>query len=131
VLSNGVGADYLEELYHGRHMNCSRLESQVRKLFSCSRCCADFADSNMARDSFATFIPLSVESDARTNIIFDFFDLLSAIAAHGKTNGLGGRKLSRLAGWWAFEHTDGGNGFDGGYKTWARYAVPTIVEVMC
>ena len=77
-------------------------------------------DSNMARDSFTTFIPLSVESEARTKIIFDFFDLLSAIAAHGKTNGLGGRKLSRLAGWWAFEHVDGSDGFDGGYKTWAR-----------
>lgn len=74
----------------------------------------------MARDSFTTFIPLSVESEASTKIIFDFFDLLSAIAAHGKTNGLGGRKLSRLAGWWAFEHVDGSDGFDGGYKTWAR-----------
>ena len=80
-----------------------------------------FPDSNMARDSFATFIPLSVDSDARSNIIFDFFDLLSAIAAHAKTNGLGGRKLSRLAGWWAFEHSDVGNGFEGGYKGWASY----------
>ena len=78
-----------------------------------------FADSNMARDSFATFIPLSVDSDYRTKIIFDFFDLLSAIAAHGKANGLGGRKLSRLAGWWAFPHLDTGNGFEGGYKGWA------------
>lgn len=78
------------------------------------------SDSNMARDSFATFIPLSVESDARTKIIFDFFDLLAAIAAHGKTNGLGGRKLSRLAGWWAFEHSDGGKGFEGGYESWKR-----------
>ena len=78
-----------------------------------------FPDSNMARDSFATFIPLSVDSNARAQIIFDFFDLLSAIAAHGKTNGLGGRKLSRLAGWWAFEHGDVGNGFEGGYKAWA------------
>ncbi|KAN0093519.1 DUF1708 domain containing protein [Hyaloscypha variabilis] len=79
-------------------------------------------DSNMARDSFATFIPLSVDSNARAQIIFDFFDLLSAIAAHGKTNGLGGRKLSRLAGWWAFEHGDVGNGFEGGYKTWLSAA---------
>jgi len=78
------------------------------------------SDSNMARDSFATFIPLSIDSDARTKIIFDFFDLLSAIAAHGKTNGLGGRKLSRLAGWWAFEHQDTGSGFEGGYKTWTE-----------
>lgn len=80
----------------------------------------------MARDSFATFIPLSVESDARTKIIFDFFDLLSAIAAHAKSNGLGGRKLSRLAGWWAFEHNDSGNGFDGGYKGWAAYVFSTL-----
>lgn len=80
------------------------------------------SDSNMARDSFATFIPLSVDSDSRTKIIFDFFDLLSAIAAHGKTNGLGGRKLSRLAGWWAFEHNDDGKGFEGGYKGWATAA---------
>ena len=78
-------------------------------------------DADMARDAFATFIPLSVESDARTKIIFDFFDLMAAIAAHGKTNGMGGRKLSRLAGWWAFEQIDTGNGFDGGYKSWSRF----------
>ena len=78
------------------------------------------ADSAMARDAFATFIPISVESDARTKIIFDFFDLMAAIAAHGKNNGMAGRKLSRLAGWWAFEQTDSGNGFDGGYKSWTR-----------
>ena len=74
----------------------------------------------MARDAFATFIPISVDSEARTNIIFDFFDLIAAIAAHGKTNGMGGGKLSRLAGWWAFEQADTGNGFDGGYKAWSR-----------
>lgn len=28
--------------------------------------------------------------------------------------------MSRYAGWWAFEHFDSGNGFEGGYKTWAR-----------
>ena len=78
-------------------------------------------DSNMARDAFATFIPISVESDARTKIIFDFFDLMAAIAAHGKSNGMGGRKLSRLGGWWAFEHNDTGSGFDGGYQSWQRY----------
>jgi hypothetical protein len=78
----------------------------------------------MARESFATFIPISVESDARTRIIFDYFDLLSAIAAHAKTNGFGGIKLSRLAGWWAFEHKDDGNGFEGGYKNWSKYATP-------
>lgn len=83
-------------------------------------CLTTSADSEMARDAFATFIPISVESDARTKIIFDFFDLMAAIAAHGNYNGMGGRQLSRLAGWWAFEQTDNGNGFDGGYKSWAR-----------
>ena len=85
-------------------------------------------DSDMARDAFATFIPLSVESDARTKIIFDFFDLMAAIAAHGKANGMGGRKLSRLAGWWAFEQTDAGNGFDGGYRSWSRSVGSTYFD---
>jgi hypothetical protein len=76
----------------------------------------------MAKNAFTVFIPMSTDSDARKRIVFDFFDLLAAVAARGKTNGLGGRKLSRMAGWWAFEHSDGGKGFDGGYKSWARYA---------
>lgn len=80
------------------------------------------SDSNFARHAFDTFIPISVESEARQRIIFDFFDLLSAVAARSKTNGMGGRKLSRLAGWWAFEFAEDGKGFDGGYKTWAKAA---------
>ncbi|KAL2270204.1 hypothetical protein VTJ83DRAFT_2388 [Remersonia thermophila] len=82
-------------------------------------------DSQMARDSFKTFIPLSVDSEHKSKIIFDFFDLLSAVAAHSKSNGFGGRKLSRMAAWWAFEHTDAGNGFEGGYKTWLSAADAT------
>ncbi|KAI3340820.1 hypothetical protein F4824DRAFT_497119 [Ustulina deusta] len=82
-------------------------------------------DSNMARDSFSTFIPLSVDNAARSKIVFDYFDLLSAIAAHGKANGFGGRKLSRMAAWWAFEHKDTGDGFEGGYKVWSRAADAT------
>ncbi|EPE10241.1 morphogenesis protein [Ophiostoma piceae UAMH 11346] len=82
-------------------------------------------DSNGARDSFTTFIPLSVDNDARSTIVFSFFDLLSAIAAHGKVNGFGGRKLSRMASWWAFETTDTGSGFEGGYKEWLKAADAT------
>lgn len=86
-------------------------------------CAADvYLDSNMSKNAFEVFIPISTDSGARKDIIFDFFDLLAAIAARGKTNGLGGRKLSRLAGWWAFSHSDNGNGFDGGYRSWAKYA---------
>ncbi|KAF2705298.1 hypothetical protein K504DRAFT_471770 [Pleomassaria siparia CBS 279.74] len=80
------------------------------------------SDSNFAKHSFDTFIPLSVDSEARKQIIFDFFDLLAAVAARGKTNGMGGRKLSRMAGWWAFEHFDDGKGFDGGYRSWEKAA---------
>ncbi|MCJ1306499.1 hypothetical protein MMC25_000142 [Agyrium rufum] len=79
-------------------------------------------DSDMARDAFATFIPLSVPSESKSMIIFDFFDLMSAIAAHAKTNGMTGRKLSRLAGWWAFEQVDVGNAFEAGYNNWATAA---------
>lgn len=82
----------------------------------------------MARDSFKTFIPLSVENAARQQIIFDFFGLIAAVAAHGKNNGFGGRKLSRMASWWAFDHNDTGKGFDGGYGAWLRYDddLPTL-----
>ncbi|KAK0631914.1 hypothetical protein B0T14DRAFT_559656 [Immersiella caudata] len=82
-------------------------------------------DSNMARDSFRTFIPLSVESETRAAIIWSFFELLAAVAAHGKMNGFGGRKLSRMAAWWAFEIKDDGNGFEGGYKSWLSAADAT------
>ncbi|TWU75352.1 hypothetical protein ED733_007014 [Metarhizium rileyi] len=82
-------------------------------------------DSRMARDSFKTFIPLSVESGARQRIIFDFFELIAAIAAHGKINGFGGHQLPRMVAWWAFEHKDTGSGFDGGYKAWQKAADAT------
>jgi hypothetical protein len=89
-------------------------------------------DSDMARDAFSTFIPIGGDSDARTNIIIDFFDLLAAIAAHGKSNGLGGRKLSRYAGWWAFEHVDTGGGFEAAYKNWAAYEHQSLSPItMC
>ncbi len=102
-------------------MSCSALENKVGRILILGKSPLTIpTDSDMARDAFATFIPISVESDARTKIIFDFFDLMAAIAAHGKSNGMGGRNLSRLAGWWAFEQIDNGKGFDGGYKSWAR-----------
>ncbi|KAI1433831.1 hypothetical protein GGR50DRAFT_665970 [Xylaria sp. CBS 124048] len=82
-------------------------------------------DSNMAPDAFSTFIPISIDNVPRSNIIFDYFDLLSAIAAHGKANGLSGRKLSRMASWWVFEHKDTSDGFEGGYKVWLRAADAT------
>lgn len=82
-------------------------------------------ESNKAAHAFETFIPIATESAVRKNIILDFFDLLAAVAAHGKTNGMGGRKVSRLAGWWAFDHSDDGKGFEGGYKSWTLAADAT------
>ena len=83
------------------------------------------SDSNLDRNSFKTFIPLSVDNKARSQIIFDFFDLFSAIAAHSKMNGFGGRKLSRMAAWWAFENIDTSNGFESGYRSWLSAADAT------
>lgn len=82
-------------------------------------------ESNQARHAFETFIPIATESSARKNIVVDFFDLMAAVAAHGKMNGMGGRKVSRMAGWWAFDLSDDGKGFEGGYKSWAAAADAT------
>lgn len=77
------------------------------------------SESGMLRTAFDTFIPLSAPSESTKNIICDFFDLLAAIAAHGKVNGLTGSKLSRLAGWWAFALPDDSVGFETAYRHWA------------
>jgi hypothetical protein len=105
----------------GTHTSSSGSASLVRRPQRHTQSPLTFCpDSNFARHAFDTFIPISVESEARKRIIFDFFDLLSAVAARGKSNGMGGRKLSRLAGWWAFEFVEDGKGFDGGYRTWEK-----------
>ena len=83
------------------------------------------ADSDFAPDAFTTFIPITIGSGARSKIIFDFFDILAAIVAHGKVNGFTGRKLSRYAAWWAFEFYDSASTFDSGYKTWVQAADAT------
>ena len=132
VSSNGAGLACLVVLLLGIHTNFSKLARPVRKICPTADepwLTSSFSDSHFARDAFTTFIPMSVESDARTQIIFDFFDLLAAIAAHGKKNGMGGRKLSRYAGWWAFEHIDSGEGFDNGYRSWAKYVIPSRLSL--
>lgn len=127
--SSGVGAAYKEESSAGMLMNFLKLENKVWSFPNASDIFPGAnhlaADSNEAPDSFNTFIPLSVENVARASIVFDLFDLLSAIAAHGKANGFGGRKLSRMASWWAFDSNGAGNGFEGGYKEWLKAADAT------
>lgn len=129
ALPNGAGVDSKAASSAGMHTSCSKWARLVcvrhehaASLF-CPTLCTVLtrADSNMARDSFKTFIPISVENGARQRIIFDFFDLMAALAAHGKANGFGGRKLSRMAAWWAFERKDNdNNGFEGGYNAWLK-----------
>ncbi|KAK9321476.1 hypothetical protein V1517DRAFT_171355 [Lipomyces orientalis] len=59
-------------------------------------------DAGRAQNAFKMIIPVVADSQARSRIIFNFFDLLSAIASHWKTTGMSGRRVARLAAWWAF-----------------------------
>lgn len=72
----------------------------------------------MAMDSFLVSIPDAAKTEAHRKIIFDFFDLLSTIAAQAERNDFKARKLSRFAGWWAFGETSFGHGFERGYEEW-------------
>ncbi|KAK9356921.1 hypothetical protein V1523DRAFT_422816 [Lipomyces doorenjongii] len=99
-------------------------------------------DAGRAQNAFKMIIPVAADSPARSRIIFNFFDLLSALASHWKTSGMAGRKIARLAAWWAFslsedmvrlaEESDNVNGavggsqtrptFSEGYKIWSKAA---------
>lgn len=58
---------------------------------------------NREHDALITLLPRCVESPLQQNIILDFLTLLMKIAEKEKKNGLNGRKLARLAGFWAFD----------------------------
>lgn len=58
---------------------------------------------NREHDALLTLLPRCVESPIQQNIIMDFLTLLMKIAEKEKKNGLNGRKLARLAGFWAFD----------------------------
>ncbi|KAK9364049.1 hypothetical protein V1504DRAFT_7323 [Lipomyces starkeyi] len=99
-------------------------------------------DAGRAHNAFKMIIPVAADSPARSRIIFNFFDLLSSLASHWKTSGMGGRKVARLAAWWAFplsedmarlaEESDNVNRavgtsqrrptFSEGYKIWSKAA---------
>jgi hypothetical protein len=53
--------------------------------------------------AFDTILPKIVDSHDHEDIICNFYDLLMALAAYERRNGLNGYKLARLAGAWAFE----------------------------
>lgn len=75
------------------------------------------------QDAFVTIIPKCVDSFTHAVIIFAFFDLMAAIATHGKKNGMGGRKLARFAGTWAFDlkrpDSKDSTSFEDGLDAWS------------
>ncbi|KAK9453977.1 hypothetical protein V1511DRAFT_461427, partial [Dipodascopsis uninucleata] len=84
-------------------------------------------DTGMDKTAFSTLIPLITESQEKSAIIFLFFDLLSAIAAHWKTSGMSGRKIARMAAIWAFPISDRFDSsqtpsFTETYKAWLKAA---------
>ncbi|KAG5513435.1 hypothetical protein PMAC_001499 [Pneumocystis sp. 'macacae'] len=73
-------------------------------------------------NAFFDYIPIVAGSKVRENIILGFFNILSAIAAYSKINGLSGDKLSRTAGWWAFNFENKEQGFHKAYNNWKKSA---------
>ncbi|KAG5438250.1 hypothetical protein PCANB_003101 [Pneumocystis canis] len=79
-------------------------------------------DTKYPFNAFFDYIPIIAGSKVREKIILGFFDILSAIAAYSKINGLCGDKLSRTAGWWAFNFKDREQGFHRAYSNWKKSA---------
>ncbi|CCJ30333.1 unnamed protein product, partial [Pneumocystis jirovecii] len=79
-------------------------------------------DTKYPCNAFFDYIPVVAGSKVRENIIFGFFNILSSIAAYSKINGLSGDKLSRTAGWWAFNFEDKEQGFHKAYNNWKKSA---------
>lgn len=77
-------------------------------------------------DAYNTLVPRIAESPAHARIITQFFVLLFKISGKQKRNGLHGRKLARLAGFWAFEllhsNKEAPTNFGGGLTCWSKAA---------
>ncbi|GME85413.1 unnamed protein product [Ambrosiozyma monospora] len=58
-------------------------------------------ESNYPRRSFLEFMPLCLASGAHASIVYDFFDLIVAIAMNSKEN-MTAKKISKVCGLWAF-----------------------------
>ncbi|KAK9478088.1 hypothetical protein V1514DRAFT_332188 [Lipomyces japonicus] len=81
-------------------------------------------DAGLDPSAFDTLIPILCDPD-RAQVISLFFDLLSTIAAHWKSTGMSGRKLAKIAAWWAFpvdssNTADSNASFSNAYKAWTR-----------
>ncbi|CCH44462.1 Morphogenesis-related protein MSB1 [Wickerhamomyces ciferrii] len=60
------------------------------------------ARSNYPKKAFLEFMPQCLTSPAHASIVYDFLDLLVSLSANAKENQLSGRKISKMAGLWAF-----------------------------
>ena len=60
------------------------------------------AKSDYPKKAFLEFMPQCLTSPAHASIVYDFLDLLVSLSANAKENQLSGRKISKMAGIWAF-----------------------------
>ncbi|WLF77587.1 multicopy suppressor of a budding defect [Lodderomyces elongisporus] len=54
------------------------------------------------KNAFLTIMPKCLSSPAHASIVYDFLDLLLSVIANSQYNYLSGRKVSRMASFWAF-----------------------------
>lgn len=82
--------------------------------------------SNPPLDSFFRIFPNCVESDNHMRLVVYFFELVMALATHGRANGMGETKLPRLAGTWAFDirkpNSEEPTSFADGLAAWSHAA---------
>lgn len=73
---------------------------------------------NYPKKAFLEFMPQCLSSPSHASIVYDFLDLIVSIAANAKENQMSGRKISKMAGIWAFQNKSTENNFVDGLQNW-------------
>lgn len=60
------------------------------------------AEQHFPKNAFLTIMPKCLSSPAHASIVYDFLDLILNITSNAPYNNLSGRKISKMAGIWAF-----------------------------
>lgn len=60
------------------------------------------AKADYPKKAFLEFMPQCLTSPAHASIVYDFLDLIVSLSANAKENQMSGRKISKMAGIWAF-----------------------------
>ncbi|EMG46728.1 hypothetical protein G210_3014 [Candida maltosa Xu316] len=60
------------------------------------------AEKGFPKNSFLTIMPKCLSSPAHASIVYDFLDLILSITSNSQFNYLSGRKISKMASFWAF-----------------------------